>query len=705
MGYQEMCETFIVADQVINGENANITMEDISKNPGFKQYCPNQKCETRRKRISALSTYLFMQLRTMKSADQYDEYFLMWLGDKLFKMHNKSKGKGRNNRITLYSAYEKYLKNHRGYLDYWALLNNISGLKEANLEHMHKFYRLLNDICKTIVYYIHKDSKNNNLIMNSTECSNQYMFLYQNVFKCNSYLHLLDNLKKIYDSFRAAVKNIDPKSAAYLQTLTTKENSDLYFAKNFKTFEFNGSGCQLQYDDNIFETLEKAKLHGKQTNDKTKGDDITQIGQMQSSVDQIPSKELVPGSQGATLDTTSSKSHNEIDALTGTKSELRDSQNKPGIQGDEKRDSGVIKLNQMIDSNGETVNSETSGNGMGNSIDGTLNPNSESNILGRSSDPATTYSSVASFDIGLSIGDVALKGMEQLSNILEFFNKNKEKITKTTNTIQNIYSTSVFNIKSAFNESINIFNGIIDHISNQPEKVGIPPILGGNQSESGSSGTNSPTFNDLPTPQKDSSQTSSETSPKPKEQTNALKSSQDLSGNKSFDKNDHLGSQNPVANTVTKSEHSGIEVKENETTGIGGIYILKGYKQVEISIIVLLIPIALAIMHKYLKFGWRKELKKKKNMKHIINLFNVNRAPKTVINPINGKRPMQIIINSPTQKKQIKKSTNSVYRERFPLLNIYKLMQAAPVPFINLFFLLIFLFIKEKTILWNYKFN
>ncbi|SCL85934.1 CIR protein [Plasmodium chabaudi chabaudi] len=519
MGYQEMCETFIVADQVINGENANITMDDISNNPAFKQYCPNQKCETRRKRISALSTYLFMQLRTMKSAGQYDEYFLMWLGDKLFKMHNKSKRKGRNNNITLYSAYEKYLKSHKEYLDYWGLLNNISGLKEANLEHMHKFYRLLNDICKTIVYYIRKDSKNNNLIMNSTECSNQYMLLYQNVFKCNSYLHLLDNLKKIYDNFRAAVKNVDPKSATYLQTLTTKENTDLYFSKNFKTFEFNGSGCQLQYDDNIFETLEKAKHHGKQTNDKTKGDDITQIGQMQS-----------------------------------TKSELRDSQNKPGIQGDEKRDSGVIKLNQMIDSNGETVNSETSGNGMGNSIDGTLNPNSESNILGK---------------LGTS--------------------SDQEKITKTTNAIKNIYSTSVFNIKSAFNESINIFNGIIDHISNQPEKVGISPILDGNKSESDSSGTNSPTFNGLPTPQKDSSQTSSETSPKPKEQTSALKSSQDLSGNKSFDKNDHLGSQNPVANTVTKSEHSGIEVKENETTGISGIYILKGYKQVEISIIVLLI--------------------------------------------------------------------------------------------------------------------
>ncbi|EUD70506.1 hypothetical protein YYG_04064 [Plasmodium vinckei petteri] len=57
---------------------------------------------------------------------------------------------------------------------------------------------------------------------------------------------------------------------------------------------------------------------------------------------------------------------------------------------------------------------------------------------------------------------------------------------------------------------------------------------------------------------------------------------------------------------------------------------------------------------------------------------------------------MQIIINSPTQKKQTKKSINPVYREKSPLLNIYKLMHADPIPFINLCFLLIFFVYKRK---------
>lgn len=77
-------------------------------------------------------------------------------------------------------------------------------------------------------------------------------------------------------------------------------------------------------------------------------------------------------------------------------------------------------------------------------------------------------------------------------------------------------------------------------------------------------------------------------------------------------------------------------------------------------------------------------------MKKVINLFGVNKMSKTVINSTDRKKRMQIIINSSSQKKQAKKFIKPVYREKSPLLNIYKLMQTDPVPFINLFFLLIF---------------
>ncbi|SCL84273.1 hypothetical protein PCHAJ_000497000, partial [Plasmodium chabaudi chabaudi] len=98
----------------------------------------------------------------------------------------------------------------------------------------------------------------------------------------------------------------------------------------------------------------------------------------------------------------------------------------------------------------------------------------------------------------------------------------------------------------------------------------------------------------------------------------------------------------------------------------------------------------------YLSLGRRNELKKKNNMKKVINMVGVNKTTKTVINSSDGKKQIQIIIKSSSKKKKTKKSINSVYGEKSPSLNIYQLMQADPVPFINLIFLLIFFVYKRK---------
>ncbi|VEV54535.1 CIR protein PIR protein [Plasmodium vinckei vinckei] len=102
-----------------------------------------------------------------------------------------------------------------------------------------------------------------------------------------------------------------------------------------------------------------------------------------------------------------------------------------------------------------------------------------------------------------------------------------------------------------------------------------------------------------------------------------------------------------------------------------------------ISIIVISIFTFLVIMYKYLSLGWTSKSKRKKTIKKVIN-------------SIGGKRPIQIIIKSHDRNKDLKPVINSVGRKKDPLLNIYKLMQADPVPFINLFFLLIFFVYKRK---------
>lgn len=94
-------------------------------------------------------------------------------------------------------------------------------------------------------------------------------------------------------------------------------------------------------------------------------------------------------------------------------------------------------------------------------------------------------------------------------------------------------------------------------------------------------------------------------------------------------------------------------------------------------------------------------------MKRVINLVDKKKSIEKGINSRDGKQKTHIIINSKHKKKNTKmiinlgdgKKTkiivNSV-NEKMPSLNIYKLMQADPMPFINLFLLWIFFIYKRK---------
>ncbi|SCL83971.1 Plasmodium variant antigen protein Cir/Yir/Bir, putative [Plasmodium chabaudi adami] len=474
-----MCETFLEADKIINGENgARMKMEEIDKNQSYYGFCPNNKCVKDVQCIGAMTMYVFLKVGADKN-NEYGEYFLMWLSDKLFKMHEDKK-KSQSNITTLDEAYKSYLDKNIGNYKYWDALDNVKGLKNANLSHMNEFYKLLKYICKTIMHHKTKDAEPTNLLQNYTNSSNQYTLLYRNFSKCNSYLHLLDNLKKIYEKFRTTIKNGDPNLPSSLEE----------------------TGASPSIADNGADTLK--------------------------CIDKV-------------VDDTQSKENNKGSEQTDGKG-------------------------------GGSDNNQVNQGGSGGTGSGPSAPNEPSNPPNNS------------------------------------------------------------------------------HQTSQSSQL-----------------------------------------PSSTEQKKTDQSSQEPSGSQNSDKNDQ-GPQKPVESPMVKSENCVIKVKGNETTGIGDIYVPKEYKQVGILIIVILIPITLAIMYKYLSFGRRNELKKKKNMKKVINLME-------------EKRQMQIIIKSSSQKKQTKKSINPVYGEKSPSTNIYKLMQADPVPFINLIFLLIFLFIKEKTILWKDIFN
>ncbi|KEG00167.1 hypothetical protein YYE_04983 [Plasmodium vinckei vinckei] len=604
--------------------------------------------------------------------NHYNEYLLMWLSDKLFKIHIESIGKknikGYMDSFTLNQAYDKYLKNHKGILDYWVLLDMNQGLKEANLKYMSEFYKLLNHICKIITYYETKGVESREFSKNSIGCSRQYKTLYNNISECQSYLDLLNKLKGIYDDFRSrAIKNTDSKNdlKTKLQTLKTEDGKDMDAVRGFKTYDFSNEQCKFPKKKNT----KPKKTNSPGLPPSSKEEPPPQEQKQDSPSPQEPQQEIQQSSSTTPpedpptkleLPSSSQESQelgkNNQNELTdpgketgGSKSEIKGPEVEKGNMKGGDKELGYPSGEKGSQVNeGDRANSESGGEdtGKGGPEGGSTDKISETGDLdnGKGASKGGT-------------GDVS--GGDQKSP------------DGTSDLGSGAGGTS---------------GGSGSDTDNQGGDTG-----GDKGSQDGLDGKEGerPTPNDSTNHQKHTSQTPSGTphisspSPDPKDQTNVPKLSQDSPKNQSSDQKDQGESKIQVETPVIKQENYGTKIKGNETTGIGDIYVLKKYKKLGTSIIVLLIPITLAIMYKYLSSGWRKELKKKTNMKKVIN-------------SIGGKKQIQIIIKSSNHKKNTKKSINSVYGEKSPSLNTYKIMQTDPMPFINLFFLLIFFVYKRK---------
>ncbi|SCL93328.1 Plasmodium variant antigen protein Cir/Yir/Bir, putative [Plasmodium chabaudi adami] len=283
--------------------------------------------------------------------------------------------------------------------------------------------------------------------------------------------------------------------------------------------------------------------------------------------------------------------------------------------------------------------------------------------------------------------------------------------------VKNTYDSTMTTVQGAYSATTNYVGGVVGSIANQLNPFGTSSTPGDNQSGSGGTGSGSSTGSNsssttqipnsdpnqiLPPSQPLPSSPSPPSlppntqptisQPQPNQTQDPLQSAVQKGGpspSQRHGANAGTGISQATANSSTGSSNTGngnttgIVIKMNEQPSIWCIGPNKKCDLVGISVIGVSISIFLAIMYKYLSFGQAKNSKKGKNMKRVINSTS-------------GKRQIQIIINSSTKKKQTKKSIKPVYREKYPLLNIYKLMQADPMPFINLFFLLIFFVYKRK---------
>ncbi|SCL85616.1 BIR protein, partial [Plasmodium berghei] len=298
-----------------------------------------------------------------------------------------------------------------------------------------------------------------------------------------------------------------------------------------------------------------------------------------------------------------------------------------------------VEIDVVPDDNQRNQEESRSGQGATNSVPGEN---------GAQNTPGIT------FDIGRSVFTSVL------NSTFNFAETYKEKIINISKGIPDVYNKTLNIIKNGFGKSINVFNEIIENISIDSKKVEISGDSGDKRHGLEGTRDKSPTSNDSPSPQETPSKTSSPSSST--EQTKTSESSQGPSEKKNCDKKSQEP-QAPVPKSVFKLKNPITEVTGNGTKGID-VNILKRYKPIGVSIIMFLIPITLLILYKYFPFGWRKESKKKKNTKKVINIFGANETIKRVINTTDRKKQVQIIINSSTQKKQDKKVTNSYTQKK-----------------------------------------
>ncbi|CAD2096486.1 PIR protein CIR protein [Plasmodium vinckei lentum] len=168
-------------------------------------YCPYQnKCTNDYERINALGSYLFNKIseidKNFKGSTgdkRHIEVFMIWLGDKLFKIENDYK-------VTLEEYYKKHLEKFMGNFNYWEAIDSKKLYKKATIKKMSEFYNLLNYICKLIIEYNKNPQKpdSKRLGSHSTQCINFYRAIHISANECGPYLKLLDSLKMIYEIFR-----------------------------------------------------------------------------------------------------------------------------------------------------------------------------------------------------------------------------------------------------------------------------------------------------------------------------------------------------------------------------------------------------------------------------------------------------------------------------------------------------------------------
>ncbi|CAD2085039.1 PIR protein CIR protein [Plasmodium vinckei brucechwatti] len=725
-------------DLFINNEGND--KEFNNKGELYNKHCPgksgSKRCETDYEKLNAILGYAYTELIQNNNIDPDNEndpsvdFLVMVLSHRLYKL-------SKNYSLSLKDAFKKHLRSQGGF-NYSSVLRNKKYLDGSNIGIINCFYLAFKQICEAINTYDKSKVQQDEYIRVIAQCYIIYDRLYNFVNQCSPYFQLLNHLKAIYDEFKKAViklndndqtlRSILKKLPPIDKTMFGSEFNTIGCTKTHKNLEQNISRIKTKPQDEQEEKDEFNTLTELLGSDDENGDlgnkDIStnSLNQNQNGQQGVPTVSK-PASERSPPTPPQAPQKSGTSPQSGTK-DLEKGGTKGG-SGSPGSGTPSVQNDQGGSSGGSGSQGDSSN--QGGAVDGSNG----------SGDHAPSHSSGASNEDWLGNLGMSLNLTGYMPSVSGIYESSKDILTNTANQItsaynsavttvkdtyditmtavkdtydsavtavKNTYDNTVTTIKGAYSATTNYIDGTVSSIINQLNSFGTFSQLNDDQFGSDGSGNSLPADNNPPSttqipdpnlPPLPSSSTppGTTTSPSPASPDTIPTLSQSQSDPvQSHDTNPGTGVPKTLTNSITDPSSTwngstiGTIVKINEKPSIWCIGSNKKCDILGIGIIGISIFVFLSIMYKYISFGSAKNSKKKKSMKRVIKF-------------VDGNRKTQIIINSYDRNKDLKPVINSVGRKKDPTLNIYKLMQADPVPFINLFFLLTFFVYKTKFII------
>lgn len=183
-----------------------------SQNGPYVQDCPydnkskSHRCKNDLEGMYVLCLHLFHDLfnlpqETLKRENddnQYVEYIMMWLGDRLFNIESYSSS-------TLIDFYNNYLIKLPKFNSYKSLIEKKKHLKDSHIVYMRRFYLLFQEVCYISLKYSKNNLNMDKMKRDYTFLHNKYTSLFNHINTCDSYLSLLNNLKAAFEQYKKSL--------------------------------------------------------------------------------------------------------------------------------------------------------------------------------------------------------------------------------------------------------------------------------------------------------------------------------------------------------------------------------------------------------------------------------------------------------------------------------------------------------------------